>query len=139
MLVAAAITEQAPGVLELVATVKGAWIDRGGLERRLASVVGVLETETTNDSGLSPTHELARHPLTADEAVSIRRGERGNGLRTVWVLFVLVGLALWLFEPAAANGWVIFGILVALTVAWVLAAFWIGRVARTRSRREPTG
>jgi hypothetical protein len=116
-----------------------AWIDRGGLARRLDSVVGVLEAETTNDSGLPPTHELERHPVTADEAVSIRRCERGNGLRTVWILFVLVGLAVWLFEPAAANGWVIFGILVALNVAWLVAAFWIGRVARTRSRREPTG
>lgn len=138
MLVAAAVAEANPGVVELVATAKGTWIDRGGLARRLDSVVDVLEADTTNDSGLPPTHELARHPLTADEAVSIRRGERGNGLRAVWILFVLLGLAVWMFEPAAADGWVIFGVLVALTVAWLVAAFWIGRAARTRSGREPT-
>lgn len=139
MLVAAAVTEETPGVVELSAAAKGAWIDRGGLARRLDSVVSVLEAETTQDSGLSPTHELERHPVTADEAVSIRRGERGNVLRTVWILFMLAGLALWFFGPSAANGWTIVGILVALNVAWLVAAFWIGRAARTRYRREPTG
>lgn len=135
MLVTAALAAGDGSTIELVAVAKRSLIDRGGLAANLDAVVHVLEAGVSERSDLAPVNELQRHPATADEIASAGRGDRGVALRIASILYVLLGVSLWIFAPAVTNGWVAAGMFTLLGL-FAFVAFAIGWTSRTRSRPD---